>query len=104
MGTEGSVTTPDDEQAEADCTKALSRPEGATFPVPSVRDPLNTPYLRLMALADGADLTITHTFRRRTCTLIARNLRGVAVAGVSIPYLSFADSCEEMIRTLRGEV
>lgn len=66
--------------------------------------PPNTPYLRLMALADGADLTITHTFRRRTCTLIARNLRGVAVAGVSIPYLSFADSCEEMIRTLRGEV
>lgn len=31
MGTEGSVTTPDDEQAEAECTKALSRPEGATF-------------------------------------------------------------------------
>ncbi len=73
--------------------------EGALAPVQP-----NTPYLRLMAMADGADLAITHTFRRRTCTLITRNLRGVAVAGVSIPYLSFAESCEEMIRTLRGEV
>lgn len=63
-----------------------------------------TPYLQLAAIADELGYQIHHTFRHRTCTIILRDLKGVAQAGVSIPYLGFEASCRELIATLRGDV
>lgn len=61
-----------------------------------------TPYLRLAAMADELGYQIHHTFRHRTCTIILKDLKGVAQAGVSIPYIGFESSCLELIDALRG--
>lgn len=61
-----------------------------------------TPYLRLAAMADELGYQIHHTFRHRTCTIILRDLKGVAQAGVSIPYLGFEGACLELIDARGG--
>jgi hypothetical protein len=69
-----------------------------TTPLPA------TPYLRLAAEADRLNYQIHHTFRNRTCTIILKDLKGVAQAGVSVPFFSFEQSCEELLSALRGEL
>ncbi len=80
-------------------------PPNPERPRPVTTTPLpKTPYLRLAAKADELGYQIHHTFRNRTCTIILKDLKGVAQAGVSVPFFSFEESCLELLSALRGEL